>query len=89
MMSKDIEKMERESGRGTDEPWIDWHHRMYDAMVAHQRESSSPTSPGKWIDPVSKREFPKGQQMVRDPNRKQRRDLEAFRRAGKMPSKRR
>lgn len=88
-MSMNIEKMEREAGKTPDEPWIEWHYRMYDAMVAHQRESSSSTSPGKWIDPVSKREFPKGMQMVRNPNRQQRHDLKAFRRTGKMPLKRR
>lgn len=82
------ETMERESGKAPDELRIDWHHRMHDAMMEYQRSTSTTETPGRLVDPVSKREFPPGEIMVRDPNRAQRRRLDAWRRTGKMPSKR-
>lgn len=69
-----MENLEVESGRYPGEPKIDWHHRMYDAMVAYHART------GKWVDPVSQKEFPKGQMMTRYPNRKQQRNLDKFRR---------
>lgn len=38
---------------------------------------------GAWVDPVSKRPFPPGRQMKRDPNRAERRLLEYWRRTGR------
>ncbi len=76
-MALDIKTMERASGREDGEPWIEWHHRIYDAIITEHKRNK------KWIDPVSKREFPPGKVVCRDPNRAQRSNLERFRRTGK------
>lgn len=39
---------------------------------------------GKYIDPVSGKEFPPGQQMLEHPNRVQRRRLDKWRKTGKI-----
>lgn len=77
-----IAEMERQAGRADGEDWLEWHHRMHDAMEAHH------ASKGEWVDPVSKRKFPPGQQMKRDPNHDERRNLMRWRRTGKAPKRR-
>lgn len=51
------------------------HWRQYDQMMAESEKG------GPYIDPVSGKPFPKGQCMLRDPNRTQRRVLEKWRKA--------
>lgn len=55
------------------------HHRHHDLMVAEHATT------GVYRDPVSGRVFPPGQSMKRDPNRRERRRLEVWRRTGKAP----
>lgn len=55
---------------------------IHNAHVAAMEENFVKT--GRWIDPVSGKEFPRGQLMKRDPNREERRRLERWRKTWKV-----
>lgn len=56
---------------------------IHNAHVTAMEENFVKT--GRWIDPVSGKEFPRGQLMKRDPNREERRRLERWRKtSGKV-----
>ena len=69
-MGTKLTSLEIQSGRDPDEPWEDWHARMYDAMV---------TSKNPLVDPVTGKSVPSHIPTKRHPNRRERRIIKHWR----------
>ena len=74
-------RVHRDDHPSTRETWPGQHehHRHHELMTTEHATT------GVYRDPVSGRTFPPGQCMKREPNRKERRRLEVWRRTGKAP----
>lgn len=57
----------------------DEHNAQVEAMLA-----AGPDEAGRYLDPVSGRRFPKGQHMIKNPTRVQRRRLTRWRETGSV-----
>lgn len=53
------------------------------AQLVESMHNHGPDHRGRYLDPVSGRWFPRGQAMVRNPSREERRRLARWRRTGK------